>query len=588
MKTYYTVEKNVNMLIYLMKQHGVKKIIVSPGTTNITFVASVQNDPFFEIYSAADERSAAYIACGMSAESGEPVALSCTGATASRNYIPALTEAYYRKLPVLAITSSQHFGRIGNLNPQVIDRSVVQKDIALLSVHIPMIHSAEDEWSCNEKINEALLELRHRGGGPVHINLCTNYSRDFSLKELPEYRVIHRIAYSDVIPNIEEQRVGIFIGSHRPLSQSLTEAIDEFCEKYNGVVFCEHDSNYHGKYKALYFLMVSQECHKDSNCQMDLLIDMGEVQGTYLGMYLNATNVWRVNPDGVIRDPRHTLTKIFEMEEEDFFRKLNSMKSSREPMTFFESCKNAMNNLWNNIPELPFSNAWTAQVLSEKLAPNSVLHLAILNTLRNWNFFKIDDSIDCFSNTGGFGIDGVMSSTIGGSLACVSQIHYLIIGDLAFFYDLNSLANRHVNPNLRILLINNGCGIEFKNYSHFAASFHGAEDEFIAACGHYGKKSRNLVKHYAEDLGFAYFSAENKDEFLKVVDVFTAPEVSDKPILFEIFTEPTDESNALYNMTHILVDPPTIKDKTKGMAKSFLGEGTYEKIKKIVKNRGKV
>ena len=33
------------------------------------FVGSVQNDPFFEVYSAVDERSAAYMACGMAAES---------------------------------------------------------------------------------------------------------------------------------------------------------------------------------------------------------------------------------------------------------------------------------------------------------------------------------------------------------------------------------------------------------------------------------------------------------------------------------------------------------------------------------------
>ena len=109
----YTIEKNVQMLIYLMKKHNIKKVIASPGTTNITFLASIQQDTFFEIYSAADERSAAYIACGMAAESGEPVALTCTGATASRNYISGLTEAYYRKLPILAITSSQHLGRIG-------------------------------------------------------------------------------------------------------------------------------------------------------------------------------------------------------------------------------------------------------------------------------------------------------------------------------------------------------------------------------------------------------------------------------------------------------------------------------------------
>ena len=91
MNTNYTDEKNTQIVLGLLKAHGIKRVIASPGTTNIRLVASMQQDPFFKMYSAADERSAAYIACGMAAESGEPVVLSCTGATASRNYIPGLT-----------------------------------------------------------------------------------------------------------------------------------------------------------------------------------------------------------------------------------------------------------------------------------------------------------------------------------------------------------------------------------------------------------------------------------------------------------------------------------------------------------------
>ena len=70
---YYSSERNVQILLALLKRNGIKKVIVSPGGTNICFVGSIQNDPFFEIYSSVDERSAAYIACGLAAESGEPV-----------------------------------------------------------------------------------------------------------------------------------------------------------------------------------------------------------------------------------------------------------------------------------------------------------------------------------------------------------------------------------------------------------------------------------------------------------------------------------------------------------------------------------
>ena len=73
MSTYYTNDRTTQIVLYLLKAHGIRKVIVSPGTTNVTLVASMQIDPYFELYSAVDERSAAYMACGLAYESGEPV-----------------------------------------------------------------------------------------------------------------------------------------------------------------------------------------------------------------------------------------------------------------------------------------------------------------------------------------------------------------------------------------------------------------------------------------------------------------------------------------------------------------------------------
>lgn len=65
MDKFYTAEKNIQALISLMKAHGVKKVVVSPGATNVTLVGSLQADSYFTLYSSVDERSAAYIACGL-------------------------------------------------------------------------------------------------------------------------------------------------------------------------------------------------------------------------------------------------------------------------------------------------------------------------------------------------------------------------------------------------------------------------------------------------------------------------------------------------------------------------------------------
>ena len=140
---FYCNDKATQMLLVLLKENKIKRIVASPGTGNMPFVASVQQDSFFEVYSCVDERSAAYMACGMVWESGEPVVLSCTGATASRNYFSALTEAFYRKLPILVVTASQRSCNEGQLITQYINRTLQPTDTVCLSVQIPAIKDTE-------------------------------------------------------------------------------------------------------------------------------------------------------------------------------------------------------------------------------------------------------------------------------------------------------------------------------------------------------------------------------------------------------------------------------------------------------------
>lgn len=575
---YYSNERNVQILISLMKAHNIRRVIVSPGTTNINVVASLQHDPFFELYSCVDERSAAYMACGMAAESQEPVALSCTGATASRNYVPGLTEAFYRKLPILAITSSQHFGNIGQMIPQVIDRSVLMKDIAKLSVSIPSVNSKEDEWACNVAINKALLCLHQHGGGPVHINIVTTYDQNFSQKSLPPTRVIRRISSLSELPELNSGKVGIFVGSHLKWKPELVSSVEQFCELYDAVVLCDHTSNYPGKYKIFPALVCSQYMSVSPCTFIDTLIHIGEVSGAYFNLHPNS--VWRVSKDENIPDCFKKLTYVFDMDEEEFFLKYCSqVKSPQKQTSFYTAWDNSTQNLKNKIPELPFSNIWIAQQTAGALPKNSVLHLGILNSLRSWNFFETDPSILAYSNTGGFGIDGGMSSFIGASLLDEQKIFFMIIGDLAFFYDLNILGNRHVKNNIRILLINNGAGTEFKRFNNLAHTLGESADAYIAAIGHFGAQSHSLVRHYAEDLGFQYLSASSKDEFLEALPTIVSDKPMSKPIIMELFTNNQDESDALKLLSSL---ERSAQGTVKSTAKKILGPKGIQTLRNIL------
>ena len=577
MSIFYSDEKNVQMVIALMKAHGIKKVVASPGGTNVSFVASIQNDSDFEVYSSIDERSAAYIACGLAEESGEPVVLSCTGATASRNYMPGLTEAFYRKLPILVITSSQPNGRIGHNVPQVTDRTVMLNDIYRVSVQIPIINSAEDEWSSQVMMNNAMLELRRDGGGPAHINLMTTYSANFDVKTLPDVKVIKRVQLWENMPAIDKKKVAIFVGAHSKWSDELTAAVDEFCEKYNAVVLCDHTSNYHGKYRVLASLILKQESVESPLSRIDLLIHLGNISGAYFRMY--PKEVWRVDIDGEIRDTFKKLTYVFEMRELDFFRKYNDMTSTCIENTNIVEWNEKYNELCASISDMPFSNVWIAKNTIGRLPEGSVLHLGILNSLRSWNFFEAPDSVLGYCNTGGFGIDGIVSSLIGAALVNPDRLYIGVVGDLGFFYDINSLGNRHISNNVRLIIVNNGIGTEFKHYNAIGGRIGNEVDSYIAAAGHYGNKSRNLVKHYAEDLGFEYLSATNKDEYISVVEKFINPAMGDKSIILEVFTTAEDESAALRVVENIDTSATSV---AKDMVKGMLGTKGINVVRKII------
>ena len=544
MEKYYSAERSTQMLVYLMKAHNIKKVVVSPGMKNYCFVGSIQNDPFFELYSCADEKSAAYMAVGLAEASGEPVALSCTGATASRNYMSALTEAYYNKLPILAVTSMTHVGEIGQLIPQIIDRRTEPTDIIKYNAQIPMVKSNDDEWSNNVLMNAALLELTRHGGGPVLINLTTECSWDFSVKTLPETRVIKRVGYEDEFPELEGKQVGIFIGNHREFSKELTELIEKFCEKYNGVVICDQSSNYRGKYAVYPAVVTHQKLYPSPLREMDLMIHIGQISGAYIKLL--PEKVWRVDEDGEVRDTFRKLSKVFEMSDKKFFetyvKKAENKADSQ--MEYYKEWEEEIERIRVKIPELPFSNAWIAKNMMADIPDGSYVNFGILNTLRNWNFVDGKD-IHAYANTGGFGIDGIASTTIGASFQDKNRLCFGIMGDLAFFYDINSIGNRHVGNNVRILVVNNGLGVEFRNYGHPANEFGEEADKYMAAGGHNGHQSRDLLKNYAEALGFEYMSAATKEEFLEAKKTFVNKEITDKPMLFEVFTNTEDESQSL-------------------------------------------
>lgn len=573
---FYSNERNIQIVISLLKANNIKKVVASPGATNFSFVGSLQSDPFFEIFSSVDERSAAYIACGMAAESGEPVVLTCTGSTASRNYLPGLTEAYYRKLPVLAITSHQGKDRLGQLIFQNIDRSTPPKDAVKLSVELPVVKDERDEAFVMMEANKAILELHRNGGGPVHINMFTTYSRDFSVKELPSVRVMKRVQAWDEMPQMVKGKICVYVGSHVHFTPEQTSAVDTFCATHDAIVICDHTSGYYGKYRLLPTLAQFQRTDTLFET-FDLMVHIGEISAATFAGTIPVKEIWRVSEDGELRDPFKKLTTVFQMSELVFFKHYSDAKANKHAA--IDKYRAAFVEIYNHIPELPFSNIWTASQLSARLPKGSLFHISASNSRRCWNMFHLPEGVQCTSNVGCCGIDGCTSSMIGSSLASPNRLCYLVTGDLAFFYDLNALGNRHIGNNVRILLINNAIGAEFKIGSHYCYTFKDDADKYMAAAGHYGAKSPVLVKHFSEDLGFQYLSATNKEEFFTALETFTNPNITEQPIILEVFTTHENENEALRLMTSITFDA---KHKVADAIRSVAGEKGIKAIKSVL------
>lgn len=574
----YSIQENVRIVIALLKEYDIRNIVLSPGGTNIPIVQAVQEDSFFNCYSVVDERSAMYFAIGLYLQTGEIVATSCTSAQATRNYIPGLTEAFYKHVPIIAITTSKLERYNYQQYMQAPDQTSLPVDSVKKSYDLVPVKDENTKAECCRLAKEAILEATHGNPGPVQINLriADNENGKFEEVDLPSIRKVKRYMAWDEWNDVElkDKKILIVVGEHRPFTDKQSNAINKFAETYNCAIYINHLSNYYGGYSLNANLLVSCEGLHFPDLKPDILITIGGQTGDYsifgaLNNSIGDAEHWRVCEDGKLVDTYCHLTKIFECPFEFFFNKLCGQHKSEH--TYFERWNSLKAQMKTDV-ELHFSNLYAAQQLSSKIPDGSIMNFAILNSLRCWSYFDLKKGINCYANVSAFGIDGCTSMLVGESVS-TDKLCFLVTGDLAFFYDMNALGIRHIKNNVRILLINNSEGAEFgfmtKDWS-YRPDIH----PYISAKGHFG-----TAKGWAEACGFKYLAASSKEEFAKQEDAFVSK--SDCPIVFEIFTKSDDEVLALstllnYNRLQ------SNEDKLKSVVKKVIGEKGVKIVKNII------
>ena len=547
----YTELKVYQIIIALLKKYGINKCVLSAGSRNVPFVHSVETDSFFNCYSVVDERSAGYFAIGLSQESKSPVVISCTASTASCNYYPPVSEAFYQKVPILILTSDRDPARLHQWEDQMIDQVGMYDRHVVKSVNLPIIHNSDDEIWCSRLVNEALSALYHNGGGPVQINVpMLSYNSSFTVKELPEITKIDRIChgtpvvywdrYTEKLKNAK--RILITPGQSSYVSDALKRSMEDFFKSYNAAITVDYMSNIDTDFAintALCWDVRNISRKKFSEFLPDIVISFGGniFQGTkdLLKVFHGSFEHWLLQPNGEMVDTYMSLSAVFECTPEHFFRYYaDRADGNKNSMEYHNLIKEYASSV--TLPEFDYCNVYAIKNMVERIPSGSILHLAINGAIRITNYSKLQPHIKVYANIGTYGIDGCMSTFLG--QACANNTpSFLVIGDLAYFYDMNSMRIRHVGNNVRILLINNGGGEEF----YYNKTWMKPTGDLHTSARHHTK-----AEGWVKETGFSYLSAVDQDSYDKALAKFMNPD-SDKPILLEVFTEMSTDAKALHD-----------------------------------------
>jgi 2-succinyl-5-enolpyruvyl-6-hydroxy-3-cyclohexene-1-carboxylate synthase len=94
-------------LIDELVRAGVRHAVVSPGSRSAPLALALAAEPAIRDHAVLDERGGGYFALGLARAARAPVALVCTSGTAAANYLPAVVEAHYGRVPLIVLTADR-------------------------------------------------------------------------------------------------------------------------------------------------------------------------------------------------------------------------------------------------------------------------------------------------------------------------------------------------------------------------------------------------------------------------------------------------------------------------------------------------
>ena len=467
----------VQNIVKQCKLHGIRHIVFSPGSRNAPFAIAFDNDPYFKTHIIHDERVAGFYALGIAQVLNEAVAMCCTSGSAVVNYFPAITEAFYRKIPLLVISADRPKNLINKGHGQTIMQD------AIFGNHVKAFQSFEDENILLNKTIEnydSIMEsLYQEPKGPVHFNIHLEeplYATSIMDEEIfPENKNMvggHSVSLEETIKIINGKKTIVLCGQNAGSSELNNELV-QFNQNTNVLVLNENTS---GLNDGAFINCIDRTLNAIPNEHLEafipeILITIGDaiVSKKIKAFFIQnpPEHHIAINHSSIGIDSFHCLGTHLKINPIDFFSQMNKVELITNTINFEAKWKTIDLQAKDRLPQFFSTDKSTTDIqafylLNQYLNDNTILHLANSSVVRYMQLFDPIKSIEYYANRGTSGIDGSMSTAVGSAIALPHKQHIFISGDVSFIYDSNAMWVRPFPKNLKIVVINNYGGSIFR------------------------------------------------------------------------------------------------------------------------------
>lgn len=545
----------------VLSAHGVKDVVCSPGSRNTPLLIASAARENFRKHIVVDERSAAFMALGLSLVSRRPVALICTSGTALLNYSPAIAEAYYQGIPLIVISADRPEQWIDQDDSQTLRQFDALRNFVKNSYELPAFGEEQEElqWYANRITNDAMMTATGQKPGPVHINIRLNEPLGLKGEFTEKKERVIKLLSADTLGNREElnhlarelsESKVMLVAGFMPPDSKMQRVISELAGNENFVIMAETISNLHLPYKSssVDSVLSSYDDRILDEHIPDIIISIGgAIVSRKLKEYLrrNSKRIhhWSPGFHHTTVDCFKSLSLRIEVDPFRFLRYMaNRLKKSgvKDSVNDFNNCwrqlrENALNVKQRFIHNSPWSELNAFDIILNSIPQNYNLFLSNGTAIRYAQIIDYKLPHGSYCNRGVSGIDGSISTAIGGAKAYGGPT-LIITGDLSMAYDISSLSLPNIPETTKIIVIDNQGGGIFR----FIPSTSELEEreEYFCAC------PSLPLKQLAEGYGWEYMNVDNETDLKHFIEKFLS---SDHKTILKVNCPPVISSEVLKN-----------------------------------------